>query len=208
MVDVTGKDATKRTAVAAGTLRTRADVVELIATGGLPKGDALATARVAGILAAKRTSDLIPLCHQLALTGVDVDFEIGQAEVAITATVRSTDRTGVEMEALTAVSVAALTLYDMLKAVDPAARIDDIRVLRKEGGKTGHMGADDDSVAARVVIASTRAATGVYEDRTRPDHRRLAQPAGHRDACADRGRRRRRSGPTHCLPRSVKTSTW
>ena len=103
MVDVTGKDATKRTAVAAGTLRTRADVVELIATGGLPKGDALATARVAGILAAKRTSDLIPLCHQLALTGVDVDFEIGQAEVTITATVRSTDRTGVEMEALTAV---------------------------------------------------------------------------------------------------------
>ena len=94
MVDVTGKDATKRTAVAAGTLRTRADVVELIATGGLPKGDALATARVAGILAAKRTSDLIPLCHQLALTGVDVDFEIGEAEVGITATVRSTDRTG------------------------------------------------------------------------------------------------------------------
>lgn len=137
MVDVTGKDTTKRTAVAAGRLRTRADVVELIATGGLPKGDALATARVAGILAAKRTSDLIPLCHQLALTGVDVDFEIGEAEVDITATVRSTDRTGVEMEALTAVSVAALTLYDMLKAVDPAASIDDIRVLRKEGGKTG-----------------------------------------------------------------------
>ncbi|HEX7428503.1 MAG TPA: cyclic pyranopterin monophosphate synthase MoaC [Mycobacterium sp.] len=137
MVDVTAKDATKRTAVAAGTLRTRADVVELITTGGLPKGDALATARVAGILAAKRTSDLIPLCHQLALTGVDVGFEIGEAEVAITATVRSTDRTGVEMEALTAVSVAALTLYDMLKAVDPAASIGDIRVLRKEGGKTG-----------------------------------------------------------------------
>jgi cyclic pyranopterin phosphate synthase len=137
MVDVTAKNATKRTAVAAGTLRTRADVVELIATGGLPKGDALATARVAGILAAKRTSELIPLCHQLALTGVDVEFEIGAAEVEVTATVLSTDRTGVEMEALTAVSVAALTLYDMLKAVDPAARIDDIRVLRKEGGKTG-----------------------------------------------------------------------
>jgi len=140
MVDVTGKDATKRTAVAAGTLVTQADVVELIASGGLPKGDALATARVAGILAAKRTSDLIPLCHQLALTGVDIDFEIGSGQtgtVGITATVRSTDRTGVEMEALTAVSVAALTLYDMIKAVDPAARIDDIRVLRKEGGKTG-----------------------------------------------------------------------
>ena len=137
MVDVTGKDATKRTAVATGTLNTRPDVVELIATGGLPKGDALATARVAGILAAKRTSDLIPLCHQLALTGVDVEFVIGTTEVAITATVKTTDRTGVEMEALTAVSVAALTLYDMLKAVDPAATIGDIRVLRKDGGKTG-----------------------------------------------------------------------
>jgi cyclic pyranopterin monophosphate synthase len=137
MVDVTGKDATKRTAVATGTLRTRPDVIELIATGGLPKGDALSTARVAGILAAKRTSELIPLCHQLALTGVDVEFDITATEVVITATVRTTDRTGVEMEALTAVSVAALTLYDMLKAVDPAATIDEIRVLRKDGGKTG-----------------------------------------------------------------------
>jgi cyclic pyranopterin phosphate synthase len=137
MVDVTGKDATKRTAVAVGMLKTRADVIELIATGGLPKGDALATARVAGILAAKRTSDLIPLCHQLALTGVDVEFEVGTTDVGITATVRTTDRTGVEMEALTAVSVAALTLYDMLKAVDPAATIEGIQVMRKEGGKTG-----------------------------------------------------------------------
>jgi cyclic pyranopterin phosphate synthase len=137
MVDVTAKDATKRTAIAAGTLHTRADVVELIATGGLPKGDALATARVAGILAAKRTSELIPLCHQLALTGVDVDFEIGAAEVGITATVRSTDRTGVEMEALTAVSVAALTVVDMVKAVDKAAVISDIRVESKTGGKSG-----------------------------------------------------------------------
>jgi cyclic pyranopterin phosphate synthase len=137
MVDVTGKDATKRTAVAVGTLKTRADVIELIATGGLPKGDALATARVAGIMAAKRTSDLIPLCHQLALTGVDVEFQVGTTDVDIIATVRTTDRTGVEMEALTAVSVAALTLYDMLKAVDPAARIEGIHVVLKEGGKTG-----------------------------------------------------------------------
>jgi cyclic pyranopterin phosphate synthase len=137
MVDVTAKDATKRTAVATGTLRTRPDVVDLIASKGLPKGDALATARVAGILAAKRTSDLIPLCHQLALTGVDVEFAIGTTAVDITATVRTTDRTGVEMEALTAVSVAALTLYDMLKAVDPAATIDAIAVVRKDGGKTG-----------------------------------------------------------------------
>jgi cyclic pyranopterin phosphate synthase len=137
MVDVTDKTATKRTAVAAGTFVTTPDVVALISSGGLPKGDALATARVAAILAAKRTSELIPLCHHLALTGVDVDFEVGSGEVAITATVRTTDRTGVEMEALTAVSVVALTLYDMVKAVDKAARIDNIRVLFKEGGRSG-----------------------------------------------------------------------
>lgn len=137
MVDITAKATTKRIAVAAGILRTTAEVVQLISTGGLPKGDALATARVAGIMAAKHTSDLIPLCHQLALTGVDVDFAVGESDIAITATVRTTDRTGVEMEALTAVSVAALTLYDMIKAVDRAAVIDDIRVLRKDGGRTG-----------------------------------------------------------------------
>ncbi|MBI3693004.1 MAG: cyclic pyranopterin monophosphate synthase MoaC [Mycolicibacterium aromaticivorans] len=137
MVDVTDKAATTRTAVAAGSVHTTAEVVELITAGGLPKGDALATARVACILAAKRTSDLIPLCHHLALTGVDIEFAIGDAVVGVTASVRTTDRTGVEMEALTAVSVAALTLYDMIKAVDPAARLEDIRVLRKEGGKTG-----------------------------------------------------------------------
>ena len=104
---------------------------------GVPKGDALATARVAGILAAKRTSDLIPLCHQLALTGVDIAFEVGNDEVAITATVRSTDRTGVEMEALTSVAVAGLTVIDMVKAVDPRASITDVRLLAKSGGKSG-----------------------------------------------------------------------
>lgn len=137
MVDVSAKATTKRTAVAAGVLRTTAEVVQLISAGGLPKGDALATARVAGIMAAKRTSDLVPLCHQLALTGVDVDFTIGESQIDITASVRTTDRTGVEMEALTAVSVAALTLYDMIKAVDRAAVIGDIRVLAKDGGRTG-----------------------------------------------------------------------
>src|SRR5262249_12736702 len=137
MVDVSAKAVTKRTAVAAGAFVTTPEVLALISTGGLPKGDALATARVAGIHAAKRTSELIPLCHQLALTGVDVAFEIGESAVEITATVRTTDRTGVEMEALTAVSVAALTLYDMVKAVDKAARIDNIRVLSKDGGRTG-----------------------------------------------------------------------
>lgn len=141
MVDVTAKDVTKRVAVAVGVVRTRPDVVAMITANGLPKGDALATARVAGILAAKRTSELVPLCHPLAITGVDIDFTVGAVDdpsaVAITATVRTTDRTGVEMEALTAVSVAALTVYDMIKAVDRAARIDDIQVLHKEGGKTG-----------------------------------------------------------------------
>ncbi len=141
MVDVTAKDVTKRVAVAEATVHTRPDVVAIISANGLPKGDALATARVAGILAAKRTGELIPLCHPLAITGVDVDFTVGDAEdpgsVGVTATVRTVDRTGVEMEALTAVSVAALTIYDMIKAVDRSARIDDIRVVRKEGGKTG-----------------------------------------------------------------------
>lgn len=137
MVDVSDKAATARTATASGTVRTTAEVTALIASGGLPKGDALATARIAGILAAKRTSDLIPLCHQLALSGVDIDFEIGSSAIELTATVRTTDRTGVEMEALTAVSVAALTVYDMIKAVDPAAHLDDIHVVVKQGGKTG-----------------------------------------------------------------------
>ncbi|ORV90025.1 cyclic pyranopterin monophosphate synthase MoaC [Mycolicibacterium iranicum] len=141
MVDVTAKDATKRVATAKGTVRTGPDVIAMITANGLPKGDALATARIAGIMAAKRTSDLIPLCHPLAVTGVDIDFIVGGDEdpgaVDIVATVRTTDRTGVEMEALTAVSVAALTIYDMIKAVDRAASIDDIRVVHKEGGKTG-----------------------------------------------------------------------
>lgn len=137
MVDVTDKDATKRTAVAGGVFRTSAEVMALITSGGLPKGDALATARIAGVMAAKHTSDLIPLCHQLPLTGVDVDFTVADSQIEIAVEVRSTDRTGVEMEALTAVAVAGLTLFDMVKAVDPAASIDDIRVLRKDGGKTG-----------------------------------------------------------------------
>lgn len=137
MVDVSGKSATKRRATAAATVHTTAEVVDLISNDALPKGDALATARVAGILAAKRTSELIPLCHQIALSSVDVDFEIASSAIEIRAAARTTDRTGVEMEALTAVTVAALAVYDMIKAVDPGARIDNVRVLRKEGGKTG-----------------------------------------------------------------------
>ncbi|WP_308202834.1 cyclic pyranopterin monophosphate synthase MoaC [Crossiella sp. SN42] len=137
MVDVSGKEATSRSAVASGVLRTTAEVVELLRRDGLPKGDALATARIAGIMGAKRTPDLVPLCHPIALAGVKLDLALGEAEVMITATVRTTDRTGVEMEALTAVAVAGLTLHDMVKAVDPAAVLDAVRVDRKEGGKTG-----------------------------------------------------------------------
>jgi cyclic pyranopterin monophosphate synthase len=137
MVDVSAKEPTTRTAVASGVLRTTAEVVALLGSDGLPKGDALATARIAGIMAAKRTWELVPLCHPIALAGVAVDLALGESEVRITATVRTTDRTGVEMEALTAVSVAGLTLHDMVKAVDPAASLDAVRVERKEGGKTG-----------------------------------------------------------------------
>jgi cyclic pyranopterin monophosphate synthase len=137
MVDVTGKEASARVAVATGTVRTTPEVVALLASNGLKKGDALATARVAGIMGAKRTPDLIPLCHPIALSGVTVEFSLADKEVAITATARTTDRTGVEMEALTAVAVAGLTLHDMIKAVDPAAVLDAVRLERKDGGKTG-----------------------------------------------------------------------
>ncbi|MFD1146385.1 cyclic pyranopterin monophosphate synthase MoaC [Saccharothrix hoggarensis] len=137
MVDVSEKEPTTRTAVASGVLRTTSEVVALLGSDGLPKGDALATARIAGIMAAKRTWELVPLCHPIALSGIKVDLVPGDAEVRITATVRTTDRTGVEMEALTAVAVAGLTLHDMVKAVDPAASLDEVRVERKEGGKTG-----------------------------------------------------------------------
>jgi cyclic pyranopterin phosphate synthase len=138
MVDVTGKDASVRTAVATGIFRTTAVVIDLLRRDGLPKGDALATARVAGIMAAKRTPDLIPLCHPIAVSGVALELELGEDHVAVTATVRTTDRTGVEMEALTAVAVAGLTLHDMVKAVDPAATMDGVQVRTKDGGKTGH----------------------------------------------------------------------
>jgi cyclic pyranopterin phosphate synthase len=137
MVDVSGKDVTVRTAVATGVLRTTAEVVDLLRRDGLPKGDALATARIAGIMGAKRTPDLVPLCHPIALSGVKVDLEPGPDSIAITATVKTADRTGVEMEALTAVAVAGLTLIDMVKAVDPAASLDAVRCETKTGGKTG-----------------------------------------------------------------------
>jgi cyclic pyranopterin phosphate synthase len=137
MVDVSGKAPSALEAVATAVFRTTPAVVALLGAGGLPKGDALATARIAGIMAAKHTPDLIPLCHQIALSSVAVDLALDGDAVLITATARTTDRTGVEMEALTAAAVCGLTLHDMVKAVDPAAAITDLRVERKTGGKTG-----------------------------------------------------------------------
>lgn len=137
MVDVSEKQATARQAVAEATLETTPDVVALITEGSLPKGDALAVARVAGIMAAKQTSTLIPLCHPLPLSRVTVDFEPDGGRVRIVALVKTTALTGVEMEALTAASVAALTLYDMIKAVDRHAVINGTRVVSKSGGKSG-----------------------------------------------------------------------
>jgi cyclic pyranopterin phosphate synthase len=138
MVDVSAKDVSARRAVAAGRLVTTPEVVSLLRGDGLPKGDALAVARLAGIMGAKRTPDLVPLCHPIALHGVTVDLAVTDTGVDITATTRTADRTGVEMEALTAVATAGLALVDMVKAVDPAASIEAVRVLRKEGGKTGN----------------------------------------------------------------------
>jgi cyclic pyranopterin phosphate synthase len=137
MVDVSAKEVTARSAVAAGRVTTTAEVVDLLRRDGLPKGDALAVARLAGIMGAKKTPDIVPLCHPIGLHGVTVDLELGDDAVEITATTRTADRTGVEMEALTAVATAGLALIDMVKAVDPAAALEAVRVLRKEGGKTG-----------------------------------------------------------------------
>ncbi len=137
MVDVSGKDVTVRTATASGRVRVSPEVVALLRGEGMPKGDALAVARIAGIQAAKRTPDLVPLCHPIAIHGVVVDLSVEPDAVTVEATVRTADRTGVEMEALTCVAVAALTLVDMVKAVDPAAEITDVRVERKTGGSSG-----------------------------------------------------------------------
>lgn len=137
MVDVSAKEVTSRTATAAGTVRLSEACVALLRSGGVPKGDALAVARIAGIQGAKKTPDLVPLCHPLMVSGVAVELEVVDHGVNITATVKTNERTGVEMEALTAVSVAALTVIDMVKAVDKLAVIDNIRVLAKSGGRSG-----------------------------------------------------------------------
>ena len=137
MVDVGGKAATQRVAIAAGRIRMSADALAAIRDGNAPKGDVLAAARIAGIMAAKKTADLIPLCHPLALDAVTVDFAFEADGVQATATASLTGKTGVEMEALTAVSVALLTVYDMAKALDKGMVIDDVRLIEKRGGKSG-----------------------------------------------------------------------
>ncbi|MGW4334417.1 bifunctional molybdenum cofactor biosynthesis protein MoaC/MoaB [Rhodococcus koreensis] len=176
MVDVSAKANTTRTAVAAGQLVTTPAVIELVRADDLPKADVLATARIAGISGAKKTSELIPLCHQLALSSVKLEFAFTDNAITIEATAKTKGPTGVEMEALTAVAVAGLTLHDMVKAVDPAATLDGVRLLTKDGGKRGHWTREQQSTgtptvtarSAAVLVASTGGANGTREDTTGP----------------------------------------
>ncbi|SEB98523.1 bifunctional molybdenum cofactor biosynthesis protein MoaC/MoaB [Rhodococcus koreensis] len=176
MVDVSAKADTTRTAVAAGQLVTTPAVIELVRADDLPKADVLATARIAGISGAKKTSELIPLCHQLALSSVKLEFGFTDTAITIEATAKTKGPTGVEMEALTAVAVAGLTLHDMVKAVDPAATLDGVRLLTKDGGKRGHWTREQPSTgtptvtarSAAVLVASTGGAKGTREDTTGP----------------------------------------
>lgn len=185
MVDVGDKAVTKRTATATGRFVTTAEVIALIKAEGMPKADVLATARIAGIMGAKNTSSLIPLCHPIPLTKISLDFECGNVWIDITATAATTGQTGVEMEALTAVAIAGLTLHDMVKAVDPEARMTDVVLAEKTGGKRGHWvrGAaatespshapDRAHLSTRegsavVVVASTAGAAGTRADTTGP----------------------------------------
>lgn len=137
MVDVTDKDVTYREAIAEGTVAVNPDTMALIKNGGVKKGDVLAVAQIAGIMAAKKTSDMIPMCHPLTLSGADIDFRLTDTTIHITATVKCKGSTGVEMEALSAVSTAALTIYDMCKAVQRDIEIQNIRLSYKSGGKSG-----------------------------------------------------------------------
>ena len=197
MVDVGDKATTARTAVATGRLITRPDVLALVRADNMPKADVLATARIAGILGAKKTSELIPLCHQVPLSSVKIDFSFDSESILITATAKTTGQTGVEMEALTAVAIAGLTLHDMVKAVDPACIISDVQLREKTGGKRGHwtseggdasgsvgvvpadaapaasahphrIAANPRPSTAAVIVASTGGAAGTREDTTGP----------------------------------------
>ncbi|CAN5388244.1 hypothetical protein BH10ACT6_BH10ACT6_11860 [soil metagenome] len=176
MIDVGAKPITHRVAVAGGRLQTTPEVIALVRADELPKADVLATARIAGIAAAKRTSELIPLAHLLPLDGVTVDFELGDSFITITASVSVTARTGAEMEALTAVALAGLTLHDMIKAVDPSAVLGEIRLLSKSGGKRGRWTRDVVATGsptttrgrAVVIVSSTGTANGSRTDTTGP----------------------------------------
>lgn len=154
MVDVGSKEPTKRTAKAIARIRTRPDVVQLMLDSGLKKGDVFAVARVAGIMAAKKTADLIPLCHTLLLSKVSIDFEFNQplGYVYVKSYVALTGQTGVEMEALTAVSVAALTVYDMCKAVDAGMIIDSLQLVEKTGGKNGQWKREVASIEKEIIL--------------------------------------------------------
>ncbi|HEY5857583.1 MAG TPA: bifunctional molybdenum cofactor biosynthesis protein MoaC/MoaB [Aldersonia sp.] len=172
MVDVSAKVDSARTAVAAGEFVTTPEVIALVRADDLPKADVLATARIAGIGGAKRTSELIPLCHQLALSSVKIAFGFTDTSITIEATAKTRGPTGVEMEALTAVAVAGLTLHDMVKAVDPAALLTNVRLLTKQGGKSGHWTRlatpQPATNGAAVLVASTGVANGTREDKTGP----------------------------------------
>ncbi len=189
MVDVSHKADTARIAVAAGELATTAEVVALVRADGMPKADVLATARIAGISGAKKTSELIPLCHQLSLSKVDVVFGFTETTITVEATAKTTGPTGVEMEALTAVAIAGLTLHDMVKAVDPGATMNGVRLVSKDGGKRGRWSREEqgsrgeqgsreeqatppppqlDAASAVVLVASTGGAHGTREDTTGP----------------------------------------
>jgi cyclic pyranopterin phosphate synthase len=195
MVDVSAKPETAREAVARARLRMLPATLRAIREGNAPKGDVLGVARTAGVLAAKRTSELIPLCHPLRITSVDITFtpERRRSELTVEASVRTTDRTGVEMEALTAVSVAALTVYDMIKAVEKGVTIADIHLVEKSGGKSGHWkrasapgaGHPRPAPASRTSLQRSRTAPGAGHPRPMPASRtslqrsRTAPGAGH-----------------------------
>jgi cyclic pyranopterin phosphate synthase len=164
MVDVSGKEVTRREAVAGGFIQMRPDLVQAVKSGTVPKGDVLAAARIAGIQAAKRTSELIPLCHLLPIEQVTVDFSIEDNGVEITATAVFTGRTGVEMEALTAVSVAALTIYDMCKSVDKTMEIGGISLLEKSGGRSGHYVRGKESRRAKIIATCISEKKGTAKD--------------------------------------------
>ena len=208
MVDVSGKDVTAREAVAAGRVLVSPEVVALLRGAGVPKGDTLAVARLAGIMGAKQTPALIPLCHPLAISSATVDLEVADDAVEIVATVRTTDRTGVEMEALTAVAVAGLTVIDMVKAVDKRAVITDVRDPPQVRRQVRRLRAMTDGMRAAVVVASNRAAAGVYDDATGPLLVDFLTRLGFACEPADRrtrrrpGRRRDRGGGRRAAPAS------